>query len=124
MRIDDGTADGGRRPDNRGDPTRIRKHTHISMIRSFLRAVEDPWPLIFCMFVESHAFLGRFWTGVSGVSGSSTAFAKDSVLAYRLPVTGLLLRGDGKHYFVRIGNRESSSRNSRIMSSNGSSPSH
>jgi hypothetical protein len=29
------------------------------------------------------------------------------VLANRLPGTVLLLRGDGKHYYVKIGNRES-----------------
>jgi hypothetical protein len=39
--------------------------------------------------------------------GWSTAFAKNSVLANRLPGTVLQLRGDGKHYFVKIGNRES-----------------
>lgn len=39
--------------------------------------------------------------------GWSTAFSKNSVLANRLPGTVLLLRGDGKHYFVKIGNRES-----------------
>jgi hypothetical protein len=31
---------------------------------------------------------------------------KNSVLANHLPGTALLLRGDGKHYFVKIGNRE------------------
>jgi hypothetical protein len=39
--------------------------------------------------------------------GWSTAFAKSSVLANRLLGTALLLRGDGKHYYVKIGNRES-----------------
>jgi hypothetical protein len=39
--------------------------------------------------------------------GWSTVFAKNSVLANRLPGTVLLLRGDGKHYFIKIGNRES-----------------
>jgi hypothetical protein len=39
--------------------------------------------------------------------GWSTAFAKSSVLALRLPGTALLLRGDGKHYYVKIGDRES-----------------
>jgi hypothetical protein len=39
--------------------------------------------------------------------GWSTAFGKNSVLANRLPGTALLLRGDGKHYYVKIGNRES-----------------
>jgi hypothetical protein len=39
--------------------------------------------------------------------GWSTAFAKSSVLANRLPGTALLLRGDGKHYYVKIGDRES-----------------
>jgi hypothetical protein len=39
--------------------------------------------------------------------GWSTTFAKNSVLANRLPGTALLLRGDGKHYYVKIGNRES-----------------
>jgi acid stress-induced BolA-like protein IbaG/YrbA len=32
---------------------------------------------------------------------------ENSVLANRLPGTVILLRGDGKHYFVKIGNRES-----------------
>ncbi len=39
--------------------------------------------------------------------GWSTASTKNSVLANRLPGTVILLRGDGKHYFVKIGNRES-----------------
>jgi hypothetical protein len=39
--------------------------------------------------------------------GWSTVFAKNSVLANRLPGTALLLRGDGKHYFIKIGDRES-----------------
>jgi hypothetical protein len=39
--------------------------------------------------------------------GWSTAFTKNSVLANRLPGTVLLLRGDGKHYYVKIGTRES-----------------
>lgn len=39
--------------------------------------------------------------------GWSAAFAKSSVLANRLPGTALLLRGDGKHYYVKIDNRES-----------------
>jgi hypothetical protein len=39
--------------------------------------------------------------------GWSTMFTKNSVLASRLPGTVLLLRGDGKHYYVKIGNRES-----------------
>lgn len=39
--------------------------------------------------------------------GWSRVFAKNSVLANRLPGTVLLLRGDGKHYYIKIGNRES-----------------
>jgi co-chaperonin GroES (HSP10) len=39
--------------------------------------------------------------------GWSAAFMKRSVLANRMPGTTLLLRGDGKHYFVKIGDRES-----------------
>jgi hypothetical protein len=39
--------------------------------------------------------------------GRSTVFSKNSVLASRLPGTALLLRGDGKHYYVKIDNRES-----------------
>ncbi len=39
--------------------------------------------------------------------GWSAAFMKRSVLANRMPGTPLLLRGDGKHYFVKIGDRES-----------------
>jgi hypothetical protein len=39
--------------------------------------------------------------------GWSTVFAKSSLLANRLPGTSLLLRGDGKHYYVKIGDRES-----------------
>lgn len=39
--------------------------------------------------------------------GWSTTFAKNPVLANRLPGTPLLLRGDGKHYYVKIGNRQS-----------------
>jgi hypothetical protein len=40
--------------------------------------------------------------------GWSTVFIKNSVLANRLPGTALLLRGDGKHYFIKIGNRDDS----------------
>jgi len=40
--------------------------------------------------------------------GWSTVFSKNSVLANRLPGTVLLLRGDGKHYFIKIGNRDDS----------------
>ena len=39
--------------------------------------------------------------------GWSVAFIKHSVLANRLPGTPVLLRGDGKQYFVRVGDRES-----------------
>jgi hypothetical protein len=39
--------------------------------------------------------------------GWTTAFAKNSVLANQLPGIALLLRGDGKHYYVKIGTRES-----------------
>ncbi len=46
-------------------------------------------------------------TGALLSMGWSTAFAKNSVLAYRLPGTALLLRSDGKHYYVKIGNHES-----------------
>jgi hypothetical protein len=40
--------------------------------------------------------------------GWSTVFIKNSVLANRLPGTALLLRGDGKHYFIKIGNPDDS----------------
>jgi hypothetical protein len=46
-------------------------------------------------------------TGALLSMGWSTVFAKNSVLANRLPGTVLLLRGDGKHYYIKIGNRES-----------------
>lgn len=39
--------------------------------------------------------------------GWSFLFTKNSVLAYQLPGTHFLLRADGKHYFVKLGKRES-----------------
>jgi hypothetical protein len=35
------------------------------------------------------------------------AFSKESVLAYQLPGTSLQIRTDGKHYYVKVGERES-----------------
>ncbi len=45
--------------------------------------------------------------GAALSAGWSTRFARDSVLANRLSGTPILLRADGKHYFVKIGKRES-----------------
>jgi hypothetical protein len=39
--------------------------------------------------------------------GWSQVFAKNSVLAYQLPGTHVQIRSDGKHYFIRINDRES-----------------
>ncbi len=54
----------------------------------------------------------KMWSKYSQVRMDSvraklTAFAKSSVLANRVSGTVLLLRGDGKHYFIKIGDRES-----------------
>jgi hypothetical protein len=34
-------------------------------------------------------------------------FTKNSSLAYQLPGTQIKLRSDGKHFFVKVGKRES-----------------
>lgn len=39
--------------------------------------------------------------------GWSSVFAKNSVLAHQLPGTRIQIRSDGKHYFVKIADRES-----------------
>lgn len=58
-------------------------------------------------FVLTPALSGKQTAGAMATMGMSALFKKNSVLAYQLPGTHILLRGDGKHYYVKIGNRES-----------------
>jgi hypothetical protein len=58
-------------------------------------------------FVLTPAESGKGTAAGFATLGWSRVFAKNSVLAYQLPGTRIQIRSDGKHYFVKIGDRES-----------------
>jgi hypothetical protein len=58
------------------------------------------------VFLTPYSPLKKEGGGLIGL-GWNKAFAKDSVLAYQLPGATLQIRSDGKHYYVKVGDRES-----------------
>jgi len=58
-------------------------------------------------FILTPAESGKGTAAGYATLGWSRAFAKNNVLAYQLPGAKIQIRSDGKHYFIRMGDRES-----------------
>jgi len=58
-------------------------------------------------FVLTPAESGKGTAAGIATLGWSRVFAKNNVLAYQLPGSPIKIRSDGKHYIVKIGDRES-----------------
>jgi hypothetical protein len=58
------------------------------------------------LVLTPYAPLKREGGGLVGL-GWNKAFTKDSVLAYQLPGATFQIRSDGKHYYAKVGQRES-----------------
>jgi hypothetical protein len=86
-----------------------RSHTLITTCHDTQRALYT-FKVAENTFVLTHLTQAESGKGTAaGIAtlGWSRVFAKNSVLAYQLPGTRIQIRSDGKHYFVKIGDRES-----------------